>query len=243
VVIYPHLDVDDLRRRLSDEPPRRRRLVITDSMFSMDGDRAPLADLRALTLEHDALLAVDDAHAVGVLGDRGVGLAAACSPDLRMGTLGKALGGFGAFVAASRPIIELLVNRARSFVFTTALPVPVVAAARAAIEWLDSPEGRERRALLASRTECFHAGLQARKLPAPRSPSHIVPLRVTDGDPRHAMEASEALLARGIYAQGIRPPTVPAGTARLRFALMATHTDAHLERALDALDALRSHFS
>lgn len=242
VAVYRHRDVDDLVRLLRAEPARRRRLIVTDSVFSMDGDHAPLADLVAVARTHDALLAVDEAHAVGVLGPGAAGLAAGLDVDVQMGTLGKALGTFGAYVAARRPIVDLLANRARSFVFTTALPVPVVAAAHAAIDWLDTPAGRARRERLWQLAARFRDRLLALGYPAPAAPSHIVPLQVKDGDPRRAMEVSDALLAAGVYAQGIRPPTVPPKTARIRFALMATHTDAQLDRALDALAALRPHF-
>ena len=240
VVIYRHCDLDDLARKLAAEPTGRRRLVLTDSVFSMDGDRAPLAALSDLAHAHAALLVVDEAHAVGVLGPDGAGLASELDVDVQMGTLGKALGGFGAYVAARRPICELLANRARSFVFTTALPVPVAAASQAAIEWLATEAGRERRRLLGENARHFAAGLRALGLPVPTEPSHIVPIRVRGGDPRRTMEVSDALLARGVFAQGIRPPTVPPGTARLRFALMATHSAQHLDRALDALSSLRA---
>ena len=239
VVVYRHADAGDLERKLRAEPPRRRLLIITDSVFSMDGDHAPLAEIAQLKRTYGALLAVDEAHAVGVHGPRGVGLCSGLDVDLQMGTLGKALGGFGAYIAARQPVIDLLANRARSFVFTTALPVPVVAAAHAAIDWLASDEGTARRARLSAVQARFHAGLTALGLASGAAHSHIVPLRMRDGDPRHVMEASEALLSRGVFVQGIRPPTVPTGTARLRFALMATHTDAQLDLALSALADLR----
>ncbi len=243
VIVYRHADAADLERLLRDAPRARRRLIVTDSIFSMDGDRAPLPDLVRLAHEHDALLAVDEAHAVGVIGDRGAGLCAGLDVDLQVGTFGKALGGFGAYVAARRPIVELLQQRARSFIFTTALPVPVVAAAQVAVELAAGDEGAARRARLAEHARRFHAQLAESGFAVPAAPSHIVPLRVKDGDPHRAMAAADALLARGVYAQGIRPPTVPDGTARLRFALMATHTDAQLDLALRALVELREHFT
>jgi 8-amino-7-oxononanoate synthase len=229
VVVYPHADVAALRSLLAREPASRR-LIVSDLVFSMDGDRAPVAALAALAREHDALFAVDEAHATCILDDD-------TPVVLRIGTLGKALGCFGAYVAASAPLVELLAQRARSFVFTTALPVPVVAAAHAAIAWIASADGRARVAALVDNSRYFHArrGLRG-------EPSHIVPLRVRAGDPRRAMAACEALLERGIFAQGIRPPTVPAGSSRLRFALMATHTRAQLDRAVAALDELADHF-
>lgn len=242
VVVFRHADVDDLRDKLAGAGTHRRRLVLTDSVFSMDGDQAPLAALVEVAHRHEALVVADEAHAVGIYGDRGVGLCAGLEVDVQMGTLGKALGGFGAYVAARRPIVDLLANRARSFVFTTAPPVGVVAAASAAIAWLETDDATARRARLKLLGERFHTALRERGFALPSSPSHIVPLRVRDGDPRRAMDASEALLARGVFAQGIRPPTVPPGTARIRFALMATHTDAQLDHAVECLAALREHF-
>ena len=229
VIVYPHLDLGWLRTAIAREPGRRK-LIVSDSIFSMDGDRAPVAELAAIAREHGALLAIDEAHATGLVDDD-------TPVDLRIGTLGKALGCFGAFAAASTSTVELLAQRARSFIFTTALPVPVVAAAHAAIDWLATDDGRARIAALADHCRYFHA---RRRLAG--TPSHIVPLLVRDGDPRRAMAVCEALLERGIFAQGIRPPTVPPGTSRLRFALMATHTRAQLDHALTALDELRDHF-
>ena len=227
VVVYPHADLAALRDALGRERGRRR-LIVSDSIFSMDGDSADVPALAAIAREHDALLLIDEAHAAGIADDP-------TPVDLRMGTLGKALGGFGAYVAASAPLVDLLAQRARSFVFTTALPVPVVAAAHAAIDWLGTDDGRARVAALADNCRYFH---ERRRTVG----SHIVPLLVRDGDPRRAMAACEALLQRGIFAQGIRPPTVPPGSSRLRFALMATHTRAQLDAALAALDDLRDHF-
>jgi 8-amino-7-oxononanoate synthase len=229
-VVYPHSDMDELRQGLRRESGRRR-LIVSDSIFSMDGDRAPMVTLAALAREHDALLVIDEAHATGIVDDD-------TPVDLRIGTLGKALGCFGAYVAASAPLVDLLAQRARSFVFTTALPVPVVAAANAAIDWLATADGRARVAALAANCRYFNAARASAG-----APSHIVPLLVRDGDPRRAMAACEALLERGIFAQGIRPPTVPPGSSRLRFALMATHTRAQLDHALAALDELRDHFA
>jgi 8-amino-7-oxononanoate synthase len=241
-VVYRHCDLADLTAKLAAETGFRRRLILTDSVFSMDGDTAPLAGIVQLARRHDALVVADEAHAIGVLGPGGVGLCHGLEVDVQMGTLGKALGGFGAYVAGRRPIIELLANRARSFIFTTALPVPVLAFASAAIDWLRrDPEAADRRERLFANAHRFHRGLLNLGLSAPAAPSHIVPIRVADGDPRRAMALSDTLLEREIFAQGIRPPTVPPGTARLRFALMATHTGEMIDRALDALAQLRPH--
>jgi len=241
--VFGHRDTADLVARLRASGHARRRIILTDSVFSMDGDRAPLSTLVEIARAHDALLVVDEAHAIGVLGEGGVGLASAAGVPIQMGTLGKALGGFGAYVAGPRPIIDLLINRARSFVFTTALPTSVVAAAHAAIDWLTTDEGTRRRGRLAEVALRFHGGLRALGLPVPEEPSHIVPLRVKGGDPLETMSLSDALLERGVFVQGIRPPTVPPGTSRLRFALMATHSDAQVDHALAALAALRTHLT
>jgi 8-amino-7-oxononanoate synthase len=228
-IVFPHRDLAALASAL-DRERGRRRLIISDTLFSMDGDRADVRGLADLARRHEALLLVDEAHEVGVP-------AQDIPVDLRIGTLGKALGSFGAYAAGARPLIDLLMHKARSFVFTTALPAPVVAASQAAIDWLETPEGRERCVQLAENCRYFHT---RRALAGP--PSHIVPIMVRDGDPRRAVDACEALLERGIFAQAIRPPTVPAGTSRLRFSIMATHSRSDLDRALDALDELRDRF-
>ncbi len=236
-IVFPHRDLDALEAALVREPGRRR-LILSDTVFSMDGDRADVPALVALARKHQALLIVDEAHEIGVRADD-------VPVDLRIGTLGKALGSFGAYAAGARPLIDLLIHRARSFVFTTALPAPVVAASHAAIDWLATADGRARCAQLAENCRYFHDRRPAAISHgvAPGAPSHIVPILVRDGDPRRAVAACEALLERGIYAQAIRPPTVPAGTSRLRFSIMATHSRAQLDRALDALADLQDHFA
>jgi 8-amino-7-oxononanoate synthase len=239
VEVYAHRDHTDLRQRLA-ATPARRRLIVTDSVFSMDGDVADLAGLRQLANEHGAALLVDDAHAFGVMGPGGRGACAAAGvqPDALMATFGKALGGFGAFVSAAPPVVDYLANRARSFVFTTALPPGVMAAAHEGLRLVASPAGAERRAQLHQRIRQFADGLAALGLLVDGAgATPIFPVLV--GDARQTMEASEALLQAGVFAQGIRPPTVPRGTARLRFSLMATHTGEHVQRALDGLCELR----
>jgi 8-amino-7-oxononanoate synthase len=237
IEVYRHANPGDLEERLH-RVNGRRRLIITDAIFSMDGDRAPISTLSGLAEKHGALLAVDEAHAIGVLGPNGSGLSQEAGVHLRTGTFGKALGGFGAFIAGDPLLLSLMSNRARSFVFTTALPVPVIAAARAALGWLCTPEGHSRREALAVRVRHFYEGLVDLGL-GPPEPSHIVPLRVRDGGPRAAVDLAAALFARGLFVQPIRPPTVPAGTSRLRVALMATHEIAHLDTLLSALSELR----
>ncbi len=220
VVVYPHGDVVALAELLA-STPGRRRFIVTDSVFSMDGDRAPLAELSALADDFDAALIVDEAHAVGALGPGGRGVVAetGARADVVVGTLGKAFGGFGAFVLSDVDTVELLVNRARSFVFTTALPPAVVAGNTAALGLIRGSEGD----LLRTRLERNISQLRDILGMSPTHRSPIFPVVV--GDEARAMGLSDALLEQGLFAQGIRPPTVPAGTARLRIALMATHTE------------------
>jgi 7-keto-8-aminopelargonate synthetase-like enzyme len=199
----------------------------------MDGDRAPLPALVTLARQYHSWLLVDEAHATGVLGPRGAGLAEAegVTDDVtvHVGTLGKALGSAGAYVAGSRELVELLVNRARSFVYTTGLAPASVAAAGAALDVV-AAEPERRRTLLAN-AAMLREGLCGLGLAA-GGDTQIVPLVV--GDNRRALALAEALLARGVLAHAIRPPTVPPGTARLRISPMATHTRAQLTQALSA---------
>jgi 8-amino-7-oxononanoate synthase len=237
--VYPHADPCCLRDLLADDDGRfRRRLIVTDSIFSMDGDSAPLPELASLAKQHGAMLMVDEAHAAGVVGPAGRGLAAAqgVDVDISVGTLGKAFGTFGAYVVGSHTVVEYLINRARSFIFTTALPPPLCAASTAAIELAAGHEGDLLRDRLRANAARFASGMTQLGLPAPAVPGHIV--RLVLGAPERTMRLSEALLERGIFAQGIRPPTVPAGTARLRFALSALHTADDIDRTLAALGEL-----
>jgi 8-amino-7-oxononanoate synthase len=238
ISVYPHRDTPALERALR-ASTARRKLVVTDTVFSMDGDAAPVAEIVRLARSHGALVLCDEAHALGVLGPAGRGLGAGLEVDLVMGTLGKAFGGFGAFVAGAAPFIELLVHRARSFVFSTALPVTVPAAAEVALGLIEGPEGDLRRNQLRARCEQLHTGLRELGL-RPGPPSHIQPIFVRGGEPETAMEVSNTLLERGVFVQGIRPPTVPRGTSRLRLSLMSTHTAANIDTALRALAAVRA---
>jgi 8-amino-7-oxononanoate synthase len=238
VHVYRHGDLDDLATALR-ATRARRRFIVTDTVFSMDGDLAPLPALRELADRYGAHLVIDEAHATGVLGPGGRGLAArdGIRAEVHIATLGKALGAFGAFVAGSRTLVDFLLHRARSFIFTTALPPSVAAAALAGVELAASPEGEARRRRLTGNVERFRQALAARGLLARGAgTSPIFPILV--GDERRAMEATRRLLERGLYAQAIRTPTVAPGAARLRLALMATHTREHLDAALDGLDAL-----
>jgi 8-amino-7-oxononanoate synthase len=234
VEVYAHADVGAVERLL--RGAARRKIVVTDAVFSMDGDRAPLRDLAALCAASGALLIADEAHATGVIGPHGEGLAAeqGVSIDVRMATLSKAFGVAGAYAAASRAVCELLVNRARPLIFSTALPPALACAALASLRILSGPEGDEKRARLWDNIRRFAAGLRAAGIAA-REDSPIFP--VVLGAPERAVAAASRLREQGILAKAIRPPTVPPGTSRLRFALSAAHTAAHIDSALAALRA------
>ncbi|MFQ5585740.1 MAG: 8-amino-7-oxononanoate synthase [Thermodesulfobacteriota bacterium] len=221
---YPHCDTDTLGRFLREHRQSRRRLIVTDGLFSMDGDIAPLKEIARLAERYDAILMVDDAHATGTLGEHGRGSlehhGIASSDIIQMGTLGKAIGSFGAFVAGRRELIDYLINRARPFIFTTALPPSVCAASSAALEIIrEEPELIE---ALRERAAFMRSALKAAGLNTMTSESQIIPLLI--GDPEKTVAVSDSLLAEGLYVQAIRPPTVPAGTSRLRITVMATHS-------------------
>ncbi|MHB1397571.1 MAG: 8-amino-7-oxononanoate synthase [Trichloromonadaceae bacterium] len=236
-VIYPHADVAALEALMLAEAPHRkgRWLIVTDGVFSMDGDLAPLPELVRLKQRFDALLMVDDAHGSGVLGARGRGTAEhlGCQGqvDLQMGTLGKALGCAGAYLAADRAVIDTLINRSRSFIFSTSLPPAVPAAGLAALQLVDSAEGARLRQALANNRRCFAQRLEQGGCDLLGSQTQIIPVLI--GEPAPTMEAAARVLAGGVFIQGIRPPTVPAGRCRLRATLMAQHTEAELIRAAD----------
>jgi len=234
VHVYPHRDVRALEAELAATPGSGRRLIVTDSVFSMDGDRAPLRALAALADEYHTWLMIDEAHATGVFGARGAGLADGMDEPriVRMGTLGKALGGAGAYVAATRAVIELVVNRARTFVYTTGLAPAAAATAAAALDVVAAEP--ERRTAVLAHADRLRTALRERGLDV-RGDTQIVPVVVGDNDV--ASRLAEELLARGVLAHAIRPPTVPAGTARLRLSPMATHDATHIERAIAAVAA------
>jgi glycine C-acetyltransferase/8-amino-7-oxononanoate synthase len=226
--VYRHGDLEHLAWGLR-EAGGRGSLIVTDGVFSMDGDVAPLAPLLELARRHGCRLLVDEAHATGAIGPGGRGAVAAAGlsgeVDVVVGTLGKALGSYGAYACASAETIDFLVNTARPFIFSTAPSPPSVAAASAALE-LVSPHRVERLQANASR---FRAALAAEGLDAGPSQTQIVPIEV--GDAETTMGLCERVLERGVFAQGIRPPTVPEGSSRLRFTVMATHRIGELERA------------
>jgi 8-amino-7-oxononanoate synthase len=225
-VRYPHNDSDAVARALAERRARARHaLILTDGVFSMDGDLAPLPELAALAERYDAWLLVDDAHGLGVVG-HGRGSAFAFGPNkvevpLQMGTLSKAVGAYGGYLCASAPVIELLKNRARSFVYSTGLPPAVLAGASAALDFIvEHPECVAR--------PLAHAQTFSRALGLPEAQSAIVPIIL--GSAERALAASSLLEDSGYLVAAIRPPTVPEGTARLRFAFSAAHEAADIEK-------------
>ena len=235
---FPHADAAALRERLA-QPGEGRTLVATDGVFSMDGDVAPLRALADACLAHRAWLHVDDAHGLGVLGRTGRGSLEAAGLGLQevpvlMGTLGKALGTFGAFVAGSDELVETLLQRARTYIYTTAVPPAVAAATRAALRVLqEEPWRRERVLAHAARFRREAAELGLCLLPS------ATPIQaVVIGDEGAAVAASDALRSQGLWIPAIRPPTVPAGTSRLRITFSAAHGDADVDRLLESLGQL-----
>ncbi len=242
VHVYHHADLNHLEDLLRGEGAAgRRRLIVSDSVFSMDGDLAPLAGLLDLADRYDALLVLDEAHATGVLGEQGRGLTDLLPPGgypcdrlIKVGTLSKALGAQGGFVCGSRRLIAWLVNHARPYIFSTALASPVASAAQRAVELVET-ESERRKHLL---TLADHLRNRLRELGKQigNSACQIVPVIV--GDPRAAMRLSRRLEEAGLLVPAIRPPSVPEGTARLRVSLTAGHTLEDVERLVDALLSL-----
>jgi 8-amino-7-oxononanoate synthase len=234
--VYRHGDMEHLAWGLR-EAEGRGSLIVTDGVFSMDGDVAPLEQLVRLARRHDCRLMVDEAHATGVLGPGGRGSVAAAGlseeVDIVVGTLGKALGSYGAYVCASRELVEYLVNTARSFIFSTAPPPPVIAAALASLELLESSPQRVER--LRTNAGVLREALVEEGLAVGGSGTQIVPVAV--GGAEQTMELSERVLERGVFAQGIRPPTVPEGSSRLRLTVMATHRAGELRQAAQLVGA------
>ena len=231
--VYQHCDIGHLESLLQEHRARARRaLIVSDTLFSMDGDAAPIEDLANLARSFEAGLFVDEAHALGVFGPSGSGLAAAhgVHPDIVVGTLGKSFGVAGAFVAGSKDAVSLIRNRARSFVYSTAPPPLIVRSALAALK-LVKEAGDARRILLAH-AERLRTGLRSLGFDVPEGTSQIIPILI--GANHRTMRLSAKLLDRGVFVQGIRPPTVPEGTARLRLTPMATHQPEQIERAIQA---------
>lgn len=236
--VYPHADVSRLRELLASAGRFRRRLIVTDSLFSMDGDLAPLAELGELARRHDCMLMIDEAHATGVFGAHGRGIAEYSDCEslvhIRVGTLSKALGGIGGFVAGSRNLIDWLANRARPYVFSTALPPAAAEAAAVALDIVrDEPWRRERLLKLAADLK---RRLQDQGWDAGSSQSQIIPVLV--GEAGEALAAADALAQQGYWVPAIRPPSVPAGKARLRISLSCHHDEAIIEGLAKALEDL-----
>jgi glycine C-acetyltransferase len=233
IKVFPHKDVDAARKILRELPASQRKLVITDGVFSMDGDLGRVPELAALAEEYGAIMMVDDAHASGVFGRHGSGTVDhfGCHGrvDIQVGTLSKAVGVLGGYVAGSRALIEFLYHRARPFLFSTSHPPAVTAACIAALDVLESePQWIER---LWDNTRFFKAGLQALGFNTGASESPITPVIV--GEAPVAADMSDKLFARGVFAQSLGFPTVARGKARLRTIVAATHTREDLQYALD----------
>ncbi len=235
---YAHNDMGALGEKLA-QCDRGEKLIVSDGVFSMDGDLAPVADMAQLAREHNALLMIDDAHGFGVLGKTGggslerAGLDAVAVPVL-MGTLGKALGTFGAFVAGDAILVEALINHARTYIYTTALAPAVAAATRTSLRLLQTESWRREK--LAMLVEYWKQGAMQLQLPLIKSDTAIQPLLL--GSSEKAVGISRQLAERGFLISAIRPPTVPNGQARLRITFCAEHEQAHIDRLLEALDKL-----
>lgn len=219
--IYKHCNMEHLESLLKKSQNFNRKLIVTDSVFSMDGDIAPLNDIVYLAEKYNAFIMTDDAHATGILGKNGSGSAEFFNLKdrihIQMGTFGKALGTFGAYIAGVKELIDFLINKSRPLIYTTALPPGTVGATLKAIEIVESEEGKKRRQMLLNRAKQLRKILQSKGINTLNSQTQIIPLLIGDEDT--TMQLSEKLLEKGIFIQGIRPPTVPEGMCRLRISL------------------------
>ena len=238
IVVYPHGDADRLSKLIADEVDSRRRLIVTDGLFSMDGDLAPLPELAAIAESHEAMLMVDEAHATGVFGTNGCGSCELLGVEdrvaVRVGTLSKALGSIGGFVVGSKSLIDWLANRARSFVFSTALPEAAAAAAIEALALVRS-EPQRRRQLL-ERASAIRGELTRQGWDVTPSVSQIIPVRV--GDPKAAIDMADELREQGFWVPAIRPPSVPVGGSLLRISLSYAHDDSMVKELIAAFSRL-----
>ena len=235
---YKHNDIAHLRQRL-EKSSAPRKLIVTDGVFSMDGDTAPLREISNLAAEHNAWLMVDDAHGLGVLGQQGAGLVEHLKLDVEqvpvlMGTLGKSFGTFGAFIAGSEALIETLIQFSRSYIYTTALPPAIAVATLASLEIVRREDWR--RDKLTQLIQRFRSGAEQIGLQLAASSTPIQPLLINDD--QKVMQLGQQLRDAGFLVGAIRPPTVPAGTGRLRITLSAEHSDEQVDQLLDALDRL-----
>ncbi|MDI3327930.1 MAG: 8-amino-7-oxononanoate synthase [Alicyclobacillaceae bacterium] len=245
VRVYRHADPRDLERRLAEARGARRRIIITDGVFSMDGDVAPLPDLLAVARRYEAAVVVDDAHGGGVLGERGRGTAEyfgiETEPEggpllLHMGTLSKAAGVEGAYIAGPRPVIAYLQNRARPFIFSTAPSPATVGAALRAIDLIEEEPWRRRR--LEDLARRLRAELRRQGWNVPEGPTPIIPVIV--GDVEETLAVARRLDEEGVFAPAIRPPTVPAGSCRIRVTVTAAHSDEDIARIAAAFERCRA---
>jgi len=235
---YPHGDMPTLQKLLMGLGLAERKLIVTDSVFSMDGDKAPLKEIVELAARYEAMVMVDEAHAFGVLGASGGGLVEelglGAQVDIQMGTLSKAAGCFGAYACGTKVLREYLINKSRSFIYTTAMPPALAQAARVALKII--VEGNQLRRNLQENARYLRTKLQVIGFNTMNSSTPIIPVLVKD--PLAAVDMSKRLLQQGIFVQAIRPPTVPMGTARLRLTVTATHTKDDLDQLLNALRKL-----
>lgn len=237
---YPHKNVERLEDILKKEISYKKKLIVTDGVFSMDGDVAPLSELVRIAETYDAILMLDDAHATGVIGKNGKGT---CEHfgikegvHVQMGTFSKALGNLGGFVAGSKVLIDYIRNKARSFIYSTALPPAIVNGCIKAIEIIEKDNSLREK--LWSNVARFRDALLKLDFNIMETESQIIPIRTRDAS--LTMKSAEFLLKNGIFAPGIRPPTVPKAKCRIRASLMATHTDEHIDKAVEVFKRLKS---
>ncbi len=232
---FPHNDISALEDLLRQNRAYRKKIIIVEGLFSMDGDLSPVAEIVALAKQYNAITMVDEAHAIGVFGKNGRGvcehLGVENDIDIRMGTFGKALGSFGAFAATGPSIADYLINKTRTFIFSTSLPAATCGANLAAIDLVQKrPALKEK---LWANVRFFMEKIKARGLAPFHSPSQIIPIIIGSKD--RALRVSKSLFESGIYVRAIRPPTIPVGTSRLRITITAGHSQAHLAQLVDSL--------
>jgi glycine C-acetyltransferase/8-amino-7-oxononanoate synthase len=239
IKIYKHCDVEHLGSLISSDKSRNKKLIVTDTVFSMDGDLAPLPELVELAEKYGCMLMIDEAHATGVLGKRGSGATEYFSVEDRvpivMGTLSKAVGSLGGYVAGSRTLIDFLRNRARTYIFDTSLPASSLAASQAAIDIIEFEP--ERRKYLWYLIEKFKSGLKNIGLELLTSHSAVIPVLIGEAQP--TLDFARLLRENGVFTPAVRPPSVPPGKCRIRVTLMATHEEEHIELSLRAFKVAR----
>ncbi|MED5578896.1 MAG: 8-amino-7-oxononanoate synthase [Nitrospinota bacterium] len=242
VKIFPHNNLSILSKLLKQTSKKKKRLIVVDGVFSMDGDLAPLDEITSLAQKYNALLIVDEAHATGILGTKGRGAASLFKVedevDISMGTLGKSLASYGAFVSSESDVIDYLTNKARTFIYSTSIPPSAVASALKSVRLVQGKEGGKRRKKLLNLCHYLSSGLEKIGFSVNEEQScrdvPIFPLII--GDTEKTSQLSNFLMKAGIFSLAIRPPTVPEGTSRIRISLMATHKKEHIDSLLDALE-------